>query len=363
MEHSFTRQAVASSDYEQHLSSLPKLSRAQKAGRLEAILADKSNALRRIGQGMIGPIQIRLRYEGIVRNVLVEDTLERGPLMPYDILDDMGMAYVLNSTDAEVKITPFEGKQAFPQLFRIASFPRIRKEDLYFLRVNAVEYAQDETRQAIQKQEDARLILLLEQAIVNLGTTLAAGNTVGLAPTGGLATGIAAGPAGETNEHTVLLGAGNPLEPSDFYSAVTMIEINQLEARRVLAHPADIRDLYTWDLNVTGFRFKDEVFSGGKITSFGEFQIQRSIIVPQGEVFLTAEPEFVGVMPVMYSLDVEENHLVEQFYKGWVMDELIGMLVLNSRGLARILKSDSNAAPGKLDISGLGTGTAVTWTL
>jgi hypothetical protein len=67
--------------------------------------------------------------------------------------------------------------------------------------------------------------------------------------------------------------------------------------------------------------------------AFGEFQIQRSIIVPQGEVFLTAEPEFVGVMPVMYSLDVEENHQVEQFYKGWVMDELIGMLVLNPRGL------------------------------
>ena len=171
-----TRQAVASADYESKLGDLPKLSRKQKVGRLEAILADKQNALRRIGQGMIGPIQIRLRYEGIVRNVLVEDTLERGPLMPYDILDDMGRAFVLNSTDAEVKITPFEGKQAFPQLFRIASFPRIRKEDLYFLRVNAVEYAQDETRQAIQKQEDARLILLLEQAIVNLGTAIAVGH-------------------------------------------------------------------------------------------------------------------------------------------------------------------------------------------
>jgi hypothetical protein len=362
MNHEFQRQAVASGDYEQKLSNLPKLTKQQKTARLEAILADKSNALRRIGQGMIGPIQIRLRYEGIVRNVLVEDTLERGPLMPYDILDDLGQAYVLNSTDAEVKITPFEGKQAFPQLFRIASFPRIRKEDLYFLRVNAVEYAQDETRQAIQKQEDARLVLLLEQAIVNLGTAIAAG-TVGLAPTGGVATGIAAGPAGSVNEHTVLLGAGNPLEPADFYSAVTMIEINQLEARRVLAHPADIRDLYTWDLNVTGFRFKDEVFSGGKITSFGEFQIQRSIIVPQGEVFLTSEPEFIGVFPVMYSLDVEENHLVEQFYKGWVLDELVGMLILNPRGISRVLKADSTAAPAKLDISGLSTGATTTWTL
>jgi hypothetical protein len=348
----FARQAVASGDYEEKLKDLPKLSNKQKVGRLQAVLADSNRAMQRLGQGMIGPIQIRLRYEGIVRNVLIEDTLERGPLMPYDILDDLGRAYVLNSTDSEVKITPFEGKQAFPQLFRIASFPRIRKEDLYFLRVNAVEYAQDETRQAIQKQEDARLILLLEQAIVNLGTQIT-GGVVGSAPTGGTATGIAAGPAAAPNEHTVLVGAGNTLEPADFYSAVTMVEINQLEARRVLAHPADIRDLYNWDLNVTGFRFKDEVFAGGRITSFGEFQIQRSIIVPQGEVFLTAEPEFVGVMPVMYSLDVEENHQVEQFYKGWVMDELIGMLVLNARGLARILKADSTAAPARLDISGL----------
>jgi len=345
------RKAVSSSDYEAKLNDAPKLTKEAKAKRLEAILADKSNAMRRIGQGMIGPIQIRLRYEGIVRNVLIEDTLERGPLMPYDILDDLGRAYVLNSTDSEVKITPFEGKQAFPQLFRIASFPRIRKEDLYYLRVNAVEYAQDETRQAIQKQEDARLIVLLENAIVDLGTARTNG-VIGTGATGGTLSGIAA-PAAGTQEQTVLIGAGNPLEPQDFYNAVAMIEMNQLEARRLLAHPADIRDLYTWDINVTGFRFKDEVFAGGKITTFGEFQISRSVIVPQGEVFLTAEPEFVGVMPVMYSLDVEENHQVEQFYKGWVMDELIGMLVLNARGLARILKSGSTAAPTKLDISGL----------
>jgi len=310
--------------------------------------------MRRIGQGMIGPIQIRLRYEGITRNVLIEDTLERGPLMPYDILDDLGRAYVLNQTDSEVKITPFEGKQAFPQLFRIATFPRIRKEDLYYLRVNVVEYAQDEARQAIQKQEDARLILLLEAAIAELGSVRNAGLTAGVAPTGGRATGIAAGTSGE---QSILIGADNPLEPSDFYSAVSQIEINQLEARRVLIHPADARDLYNWDLNVTGFEFKDKVFGGEKITTFGEFQLQRSIIVPQGEVFLTAEPDYVGVMPVMYSLDVEENHSVETFWKGWVMDELIGMLILNARGLSRIVKGNSlptTALPTtKLDISGL----------
>jgi hypothetical protein len=201
------RTATHSASYEEKLANVPSLPKEAKQKRLEAILSDSRSAMQRIGQGMIGPIQIRLRYEGIVRNVLVEDTLERGPLMPYDILDDLGRAYILNSTDAEVRITPFEGKQAFPQLFRIASFPRIRKEDLYYLRVNAVEYAQDETRQAIQKQEDARLILLLEAAIVDLGTQRDNG-VIGTAPTGGRLTGNAAGVGTNGNEQSVLIGRG-----------------------------------------------------------------------------------------------------------------------------------------------------------
>ena len=335
-------QAKSSDDYEQKLAKVPKISKEEKQQRLATILGDKAGGMQRLGQGMIGPIQIRLRYEGMVRNVLLEDTLERGPLMPYDILDDLGMAYILNATDSEVKLQVFEGKQAFPYLFRIASFPRIRKEDLYYLRVNAVEYAQDESRQAIQKQEDFKLIVLLEGAIVDFGGGASGVSPAG-EPTGGRATGISAGPTGAVREKTVLVGAGNPLEPVDFYSAVSMIEIEQLEASRVLIHPQDVRDLYTWDINVTGWSFKDRVFAGERITEFGEFQLQRSVMVPQGEIFLTADPEFVGVFPVMYSLDVEENHLVEQFYKGWVMDELVGMLILNARGLARIVKVDAYA--------------------
>jgi hypothetical protein len=349
------RQAISSASYEERMKDVPKLTKEAKQKKLQSILSDKTSAMQRIGQGMIGPIQIRLRYEGIVRNVLVEDTLERGPLMPYDILDDLGRAYVLNSTDSEVKITPFEGKQATPQLFRIAAFPRIRKEDLYYLRVNAVEYAQDETRQAIQKQEDARLVLLLEAAIKDLGAARDNG-TIGTGPTGGrLGNAANAVPGAGTNgyEQSILVGSGSPLEPQDLYACAAQIEVNQLEAKRILIHPADARDLYTWDINVTGMAFKDEVAGGKKVTSYGEFQLQRSVIIPQGEVFLTAEPEFVGVMPVMYSLDVEENHQVEQFYKGWVMDELIGQVILNGRGLSRILKAGSTAAPAKLDISGL----------
>ena len=317
------RQAINSSDYVQKLAGMPKLTNEQKKAKLQTILSDKSNAMKRLGVAMIGPIQIRLRYEGIVRNVLVEDTLEKGPLLPYDVLDDFGQAYILNQTDSEIKITPFEGKQVYPRLFRVAAFPRVRKEDLYYLRVNAIEYAQDECRQAIQRQEDSRLLTLLDTAVTDWATK---------------EPNRYAGPGG-TGSTTKSIGAGNPLEVVDFYDLVANLEQRQIETKRILMNPADVRDLYSWDINVTGWQFKDTVFGGGMITEFGEFTIQKSIMISPGNVYLVPDPNFLGVMPVMYSLDVEENNQVEQFYRGWVMDELIGMLILNPRGLAKIVKA------------------------
>lgn len=316
------RKAVKSEDYATKLAGIPKLSDEQKTAKLQQIWAadtdaDKRGAFRRIGQGMVGPIQIKLKYEGIGRNILVEDPLERGFPMPYEVIDDLGQAYVLNQTDAEVKTTPFEGKWVPPTLFRIASFPYVRKEDLYFLRANLVEHAQEMTREAIMKQEDGRLLTLLASAITDYGVN----------PDHVI-----------TPDHVVEIGAGNPLDLVDFYDAVSRVQLHELSVSRVLLNPVDLRDLYTWDVNVTGWNFKDRVVQGETITQFGEFTFQTSIMVPQGTIFLVPDPNFLGVMPIMYSLDVEENNQIEQFRRGWVFDELIGMLVLNPRGLAAIKK-------------------------
>jgi hypothetical protein len=144
-----------------------KLSAREKQAKLAHILSDKTGGIQRLGQSMIGPIQLQLRYQGILRNVLLEDTLTPGVPIFYDVLDDLGQAYFLHGNQGEIKITPFEGKRVEVQLFRIASFPQVKKEDLYYLRSNIVEYTQDMTKQAIMRQEDSRLITLLEAAAVS----------------------------------------------------------------------------------------------------------------------------------------------------------------------------------------------------
>lgn len=293
------------------------VSTREKQARLRQILSDRSNYMVRLGQGMIGPIQLKLRYQGMVRNVLLEDPLTPGIPVEYDVLDDLGQAYILHGNEGEVKVTPFEGKKVPVRLFRIATFPQIKKEDLWHLRVNAVEYAQDESKQAVMKQEDSRLITVIDAAIDDYGTAADHTESTG---------------AHEVNE------LSGYITPDSFYDLVALIEVHELTAARVLMNPADYRDLYKWDLNQTGIAFKDRWVAGEKIETFGEFQIQRSIQVPAGTVYLTPAPKFLGVFPVMYSLDVEENHTPEKFHKGWVMDELVSMLILNPRGLGRIIK-------------------------
>jgi hypothetical protein len=297
-----------------------KLSARDKQLKLAHILRDRQSGMIRLGQSMIGPIQLQLRYQGILRNVLLEDTLTPGVPIQYDVLDDLGQAYLLHGDEGEIKITPFEGKRIEVQLFRIATFPKVKKEDLYYLRSNIVEYTQDMSKQAVMRQEDSRLITLLEVTTQQYRLV----DPTSVPGSGSL-----------PNEIAV---AGTYLEPSDLYNAVTYTDQRMLDSSRLLCNPQEYRDFYRWDINTTGWAFKDSVVAGERIVQFGEFQIGKSIIIPAGSTYLTPEPQFLGVFPVMYSLDVEENNQVEQFHKGWVMDELVGMAVLNPRGIIILRK-------------------------
>lgn len=292
------------------------LKHADKVKKLALVLQDTQDGIRRLGVGMIGPIQLKLRYQGIVRNVLVEDPVTPGTPVEYDVWDDLGQAYLMAGQEGEVRITPMEGKRVPVRFFRIAAFPAIRKEDLFYLRINAVEQAQDESKQAILKQEDSRLLVLLQAAITDYASR--PDHTV-------------------TPNHTITEASGY-YTPGSLYTAVSMTDMHELQSARLLANPLDFRDFYRWDINQTGWAFKDRVVAGETITSFGEFQIQRSIIVPQKSLYLAPEPNFLGVFPVLYSLDVEENHRVDAFWKGWVFDEMVSMAILNPRGLAVVQK-------------------------
>lgn len=306
------REARSSEDYVRKLANTPKLDSRQKKAKLGSLLK-QADGMSRLGQGMVGPILLRLRYEGVVRNILIEDPLTNGAELVYDVLDDLGQAFFLNDNESEVKVTPFEGKRVGYSTFRVAAFPTVKKDDLYALRVDVVEHAQEESKQAILKAEDSRLFTLLEGAIA----------------------GYAANPNhAVTPDHAIEATGGLTAEALN--EAAGIIELHELEAKTFVGNPMDIRAINTWSLDNVGWKFKDSVVDGMKVTKFGEFTIQRSIMVEQGNGYLLPEARFLGMMPVRYSLDSKENNNPEKFQFGWVLDEVIGMVILNPRGLAKI---------------------------
>lgn len=308
-------------EYQRRLASLPggnlpQQTTAHRRDKLRRVLA-MADGITRLGVGMIGPIQLKLRYQGMIRNVLLEDPIAPGVSAEYEVVDDLGQAYIMSGHEGEVRITPFEGKRVRVEFFRIASRPAIRKEDLVQMRVDMVEQAQDETKQAILKQEDGRLISILLAAVTDYATR----------------------PDNPTPGAQNVTVASGGITPASLYAAVTMTDLREIESSRLLVSMTEFRDFYLFDQNQTGWAMKDRVVAGQKITTFGEFQIQRSIVVPTGKAFLLPEPNFLGVFPIQYSLDVEEDNKVEAFWRGWVFDEMVSMAILNPRGIATVTKS------------------------
>jgi hypothetical protein len=265
--------------------NLPVASTEQKRQKMALVLSEP-DGIRRIGVGMIGPIQLKLRYQGLIRNVLLEDPIPPGTEAYYDVFDDLGQSYIMSGTEGEVRITPFEGKRVRVEFFRIASRPAIRKEDLISMRVNMVEQAQDETKQSILKQEDSRLMTILMAAVTDYATR----------------------PDNPTPGAQNVTVASGGITPASLYAAVTMTDLREIESARLLVSPAEFRDFYLFDQNQTGWAMKDRVVAGQKI-------------------------------PIQYSLDVEEDNRVESFWRGWVFDEMVSMAILNPRGIATVTKS------------------------
>lgn len=73
---------------------------------------------------------------------------------------------------------------------------------------------------------------------------------------------------------------------------------------------------------------------------FGADIIVSKLVTP-GTVFACADPEFVGIMPVRQDIEVIPADEPKRLSLGWVVSEIIGLAVVNSRGVAVGRKSVS----------------------
>lgn len=315
-----TKVAKTSVDYINALKSRKTAStKAQRTAAFEQIKsgADQAVALNKIGQGFIGPVMMRLKYEGIVRNVLTEDIIAPGQIPVYDVADEMGKAYFLEPYQAEAIISQYEGKRVNYTFRHLAEFATVQEQDLLELTIDMTEYALNEARQRIMEQEDGYLFAMLDAAIDDVTP-----ETPDWAGQG---------------SHVVTV-ADPEYKPKNFYDGAAIAANNRLDAVNVIMNPADYFDMLNWDLVATSVNFKDKTFDGTPITSFAGFNVFRSVMVEKGQAYMMATADYVGRMPVRKSLDIRDNPKIENFSLGWVLDEYINEIILNSGSLIRIEK-------------------------
>lgn len=266
-----------------------------------------------LAQAMANPIRRNLDYHGIARRALVVDVLPQGALPTYDRdIDVTAVVISSNGTGPESRV--FGDRCVVPE-FEIFSNPTVRIAEVKHRRFNVIDRAVQKARQEIMAQEDANVFAAIDAAssVENVLTDIA--------------------DAGVLKRD--LLEIKQQIDRWDLVTTKFFMNINEFT------------DLLKWgsgggqgvgggDLDPVSMR---EVLQTGLYAHIWGTDIMVSKIVPPGTVYGCSDPEFVGVMPIRQDVEVMPADEPRQLKLGWVVSEIIGIGILNPRGVAAGRKS------------------------
>lgn len=319
-----SRIAKLSEDYIKESQNYPKHTKSERTAALNQIkntAVDKAAAMNKIGQGFVGPVMMRLKYEGIARNVLTEDVIAIGDVPVYDVADEMGKAYFLQPYNSEIAVSQYEGKRVMYQFVHLAEFPTVQTQDMLELTIDMLDYAMNEARQRIQEKEDTYLITQLKTAAEAFTPS---------------------NPdfAGLTSHVVSASDSSGYFQFANFTNASRISAQNRLDSKNLLMNTADVYDLYSWDLTATSVNFKNEQFSSSEpITEFAGYRILKSVMMDKGTAFVLPDSDYIGRFPTRQSIQIQDNNKAENFAIGAIMDEFINEIILNTNGIVEIKKS------------------------
>lgn len=266
-----------------------------------------------LAQAMANPIRRNLDYHGIARRALVVDPLPQGALPTYDRDIDVA-AVVVSSNGTGVESRVFGDRVTVPE-FEVYSNPTVRIAEVKRRRFNVIDRAVQKARQEIQAQEDANIFVALDNAAAI--------------------------------ENTVMDIADSGLLKRDLREIKTQVDRWDLVTTKFFMNINEFNDILGWasggGQGVGGGEIdpvtQREILQTGLYAHIWGADILVSKIVPAGTVYGCADPEFVGVMPIRQDIEVLPADEPKQLKLGWVVNEIIGLAIVNPRGTAKGNKS------------------------
>jgi len=266
-----------------------------------------------LAQAMANPIRRNLDYHGIARRALVVDPLPQGALPTYDRDIDVA-AVVISSNGTGPESRVFGDRVTVPE-FEVYSNPTVRIAEVKRRRFNVIDRAVQKARQEIMAQEDTNVFAAIDSAA--------------------------------SVENTVMDISDAGLLKRDLREIKVQIDRWDLVTTKFFMNINEFNDILGWGSGggqgVGGGEVdpvtQREILQTGLYAHIWGADILVSKIVPAGTVYGCSDPEFVGVMPIRQDIEVLPADEPKQLKLGWVVNEIIGIGIVNPRGVAKGNKS------------------------
>jgi hypothetical protein len=254
-----------------------------------------------LAQAMANPIRTSLDYQGIGRKLLVVDPLPQGVLPVYD-KDVDARAFVL-SKRGTAPDQIIEGDRIQVPTFEIVSYPQVRFSQVKERRFNVIDRCQQRAKADLMAVEDENVFALLD------------------------------GAAQAVNPVTISAGGLTRQALKDGFKEV---EKHDLIVTKIVMNAQAFADIRGWNRDDFDPVTQYEVLQTGLFGHIWTADILVSKKIAPETVYILADPEFVGVMPIRQDINVIPADSPKDLRLGWVVYEEIGMAVVNSMAVAKI---------------------------
>ena len=264
----------------------------------------------KLAASMQQPLRQRRDYSAVGRKAFLVEQLPDGALPIYDKDPDV-TAYII-SEEGENIVGVARGRRVIFPLFEIAANPEIPLSQIKERRFDLIERAQNLAKSQIQAAEDSRVFDVLDAVAVNGFDNI--------------------GPA-NTNPQ---VNVNAPINPAAFIDAFAEVEQWDLRVARVFMNARDYADLRKWGRDILDIETQATLLKTGLMATLHGAQIIVTRIVEPGYVYVCAEPEFLGRIPVRTELTVLSADDPKARRIGFSVFEMLGIGAYNPLGLARI---------------------------
>lgn len=250
------------------------------------------------------PLRSRRDYSSVARKMFMVDPLPNGALPVYEKDPDV-RAYVVGEEGDNVTCVVKGERVLFP-LFEITANPEIPLTEITNRRFDMVERAVAKATAEIGYEEDLKAFGVLDAMLDD--------------------------PAAPNKDITV----PGTLTPASVIDGFAAIEKEDLRVAYVFCNAMDFADIRKWDRDTLDPVSQGELLNTGLRNGLWGAKIVVSRCVPKGTVYLTAEPEFFGRIPVRYDLTILSADNPKARCIGFSMFQCLGIGAYNPLAAQRI---------------------------